>query len=73
MVYNLIVGISADCGQGYFLLLDLYFLANQVRPLWCLLGEFFDHRHKAFDRDHGDRVNMLSDLWSKFLPSLLTL
>ena len=43
-----IVGISADCGQGYFLFLDLYFLANQVRPFWCLLGEFLTIVTKHF-------------------------
>ena len=53
-----------------FLVFSSVFPGQSGEAILVLVGWIFDHRHKAF---HRDRVNMLSDLWSKFLPSLLTL
>ena len=57
-------------GTRLFLIFRSLFPGQSGEAILVLVGWIFDHRHKAF---HRDRVNMLSDLWSKFLPSLLTL
>ena len=46
-----------------FLVFSSVFPGQSGEAILVLVGWIFDHRHKAF---HRDRVNMLSDLWSKF-------
>ena len=46
-----------------FLVFRSVFPGQSGEAILVLVGWIFDHRHNAF---HRDRVNMLSDLWSKF-------